>query len=67
MLAFQWLVLTATRSGETRLARRSEIDERARLWTIRAAYEGNRPHIVPLSARCLEILKHARAMYPSRI
>ena len=66
-LAFEWLVLTATRSGETRLARRSEIDERARLWTIRAAYEGNRPHIVPLSARCLEILKHARAMYPSRI
>jgi integrase len=35
-LAFEWLVLTATRSGETRLARWDEIDERARLWRIPA-------------------------------
>jgi hypothetical protein len=28
-LAFEWLILTATRSGETRLARWSEIDEEA--------------------------------------
>jgi integrase len=27
--------------------------------------KAKRAHIVPLSARCLEILKHARAMYPS--
>lgn len=65
-LAFEWLVLTATRSGETRLACRSEIDERARLWTIPAErMKAKRSHVVPLSRRCLEILKHARALYPS--
>ena len=64
-LAFEWLVLTATRSGETRLACWSEIDEPSRLWTIPAErMKAKRPHIVPLSSRCLEILKHARAMYP---
>ena len=65
-LAFEWLVLTATRSGETRLASWSEIDEQAQLWTIPGGrMKAKRAHIVPLSARCLEILKHARAMYPS--
>jgi integrase len=65
-LAFEWLVLTATRSGETRLARWSEIDERARLWTIPAErMKAKRSHVVPLSKRCPEILKHARGSYPS--
>jgi integrase len=65
-LAFEWLVLTATRSGETRRARWSEIDEQAHLWTIPAErMKAKCPHIVPLSARCLEILKHARAIYPA--
>jgi integrase len=65
-LAFEWLVLTATRSGETRLARWSEIDEQARLWRIPAErMKAKRAHVVPLSKRCLEILKHARALYPS--
>ena len=42
-----------------------EIDERARLWTIPAQrMKAKHPHIVPLSRRCVEILKHARAMYP---
>jgi integrase len=65
-LAFEWLVLTATRSGETRLANWSEVDERARLWTIPAErMKAKRSHVVPLCKRCLEILKHARALYPS--
>ena len=65
-LAFEWLVLTATRSGETRLARWREIDEQARFWRIpEERMKAKRSHIVPLSGRCLEILKHARAMYPS--
>jgi len=65
-LAFEWLVLTATRSGETRLARWSEIDERARLWRIPAErMKAKRAHTIPLSKRCLEIMRHARAMYPS--
>ncbi len=65
-LAFEWLVLTTTRSGETRLARWNEIDERAALWTIPGErMKAKRPHVVPLSKRCLEILREARALYPS--
>ena len=33
-LALEWLILTATRSGETRLARWSEIDEKAAAWRV---------------------------------
>ena len=62
-LAFEWLVLTATRSGETRLARWDEIDEQKRLWTIPAQrMKAKRSHLVPLSKRCLEILSEARAL-----
>jgi integrase len=62
-LAFEWLTLTATRSGETRLARWSEIDEA--LWVIPAERtKAKRQHIVPLSPRCLEILRALRAVYP---
>jgi integrase len=64
-LAFEWLILTATRSGETRLARWSEIDEGARLWMIPAErMKAKRSHVVPLCKRCLEIAKHVRALYP---
>jgi integrase len=64
-LAFEWLVLTATRSGETRLARWAEIDEQAALWTIPAErMKAKRPHSVPLSPRCLEILQALRPVYP---
>jgi len=62
-LAFEWLVLTATRSGETRQARWVEIDERQALWTIpRERMKAKRPHIVPLAPRCLEILSELKHM-----
>ncbi len=65
-LAFEWLVLTTTRSGETRLARWAEIDEQAELWTIPAErMKAKRPFVVPLSPRCLEILRALRGIYPS--
>lgn len=65
-LAFEWLILTATRSGETRLARWSELDEAAALWAIPAErMKAKRPHVVPLSQRCIEILQALRAVYPS--
>jgi integrase len=64
-LAFEWLILTATRSGETRGARWSEIDEREALWTIPKGRRGDRrEHVVPLARRCLEILAEARALNP---
>ena len=52
-LAFEWLILTATRSGETRGARWDEIDETQALWTIpKERMKGRckrREHVVPLS------------------
>jgi integrase len=65
-LAFEWLILTATRSGETRGAAWSEIDEAKALWAVpkERMKKGRREHIVPLSDRCLEIAKEARALNP---
>ncbi len=60
-LAMEFLALTATRSGETRLARWDEID--GTTWTIPAdRSKMGRPHRVPLSARALEILREAEAL-----
>ena len=59
-LAFEFLVLTATRSGEVRNARWEEIDHDAAVWTIPAARMKNgREHRVPLSDRALEVLDEA--------
>jgi integrase len=68
-LAFEWLILTATRSGETRGARWEEIDERQALWTIpkermKGRRTKRREHVVPLPECCLEILREARALNP---
>lgn len=65
-LAFEWLILTATRSGETRQAVWAEIDEERALWTIPAKrMKMKRPHQIPLSRRCLEILRELRRLHPS--
>jgi len=64
-LAFEFLVLTATRSGETRGAAWSEMDLTARLWTIPAhRMKARAEHIVPLSDRAAAILETARAAFP---
>jgi len=61
-LAFEFLVLTATRSGETRLARWNEFDLAKAEWVIPASrMKAKKPHRVPLSPRCLQILKEASA------
>lgn len=62
-LAFELLVLTATRSGETRLARWTEFDLDKAEWIIPAArMKAKRAHRVPLSKRCLQILDEAKAL-----
>ncbi len=62
-LAFEWLILTATRSGETRGARWDEIDEKRNTWVIPAErMKKRKKHIVPLCGRCLEILGSAKAL-----
>ncbi|MDE0419927.1 MAG: site-specific integrase [Gammaproteobacteria bacterium] len=59
-LAFEFLVLTAARSGEVRHARWEEIDRDGAVWTIPAERMKNgREHRVPLSDRALEVLDNA--------
>ena len=62
-LAFEFLVLTACRSGEVRLATWDEIDLDAATWTIPAArMKAGREHKVPLSDRALAILAEVREL-----
>ena len=63
VLAFEFLVLTACRSGEVRRARWDEFDLEAREWRIPAArMKTNREHRVPLSRRALAVLEEAQAL-----
>lgn len=62
-LAFEFLWLTAVRSGDVRGAVWSEFNLDAKVWTIpRVKGRNPKPHIVPLSKRALEILEQARAL-----
>ena len=63
VLAFEFLVLTACRSGEVRFATWDEIDFASATWTIPAQrMKARREHRIPLSARALEVLREARAL-----
>ena len=58
---FEFQVLTATRSGEVRLAEWSEINVTKRMWVIPATRtKTGKEHRVPLSARALALLKEAK-------
>ena len=62
-LAREYLVLTATRSGEVRGAVWTEVDRDEGVWTIPAGRtKGNREHRVPLSRSALEIVKEAKVL-----
>ena len=62
-LAFEFLVLTACRSGEVRLARWDEVDLEARVWTVPAArMKAKRDHRVPLCDRAMKLLTEAREL-----
>ncbi len=66
-LAFEFLVLTAARSGEVRGAQWAEIDTTNQVWTLSAQrMKAKREHRVPLCGRALEILDAARALGDSR-
>ena len=63
ILAFEFLVLTACRSGEVRLARWDEVDIEARIWTVPAArMKAKRDHRVPLCDRAMALLTEAREL-----
>ena len=62
-LAFEFLVLTAARSGEVRLATWDEIDPAGAVWTVPSTrMKAKREHRVPLCGRALEVLDAARSL-----
>ena len=62
-LAFELLILTATRTSEVIGADWDEIDFNNKVWTIPAArMKGKREHRVPLGERCVEILRRLREL-----
>lgn len=69
------MVMTACRPGEARNATWQEFDLAAALWTIPASRMKNRkPHIIPLSAQCVEKLRslkpvtgHREHLFPSQL
>ena len=62
-LAFEFLVLTAGRSGEVRGARWREVDTASGVWTIPATrMKAKREHRVPLCGRALAVLAEAREL-----
>ena len=59
--ALEFAILTATRSGDVRLAKWTEVDLRKRTWTIparRLKGRKKKAHIVPLSDQAMAVLEH---------
>ena len=64
-LCLEFTVLTAVRSGEAMGVRWNEIDLDSKLWVIpRQRMKRNREHRVPLSDRCVEILRKLEPLKP---
>ena len=62
-LAFEFLTLTAVRSGEVRNATWDEIDEAQATWTIPPGrMKRGLEHRVPLSEAALDVIRHAREL-----
>lgn len=67
-LAIEFLIHTAVRSGEARLATWSEIDLNSATWTVPASrMKGKVDHVVPLSDRAAAVLTAARALGDSQL
>lgn len=64
--ALLFVILTACRSGEGRLARWNEVDFTNQIWTIGAErMKARREHRVPLSAPAIELLKSVQTLRQS--
>lgn len=60
-LAFEFLILTASRTNEVLGMMWQEVDDDGRTWTVPAErMKAKRIHRVPLSPRCMEILDRAK-------
>ena len=63
-LAFEFLALTATRSGEVRNAKWEEIDEKKAVWTIPGErMKSGKEHRVPLSRQAVSVLEKAKEFH----
>lgn len=63
-LALEFLILTATRSGEVRGAKMDEIDIRNRLWTIPAErMKMGKAHAIPLTDSALDVLRRVEPFF----
>ena len=63
-LCFEFLTLTATRSGECRLATWDEIDLEKKVWVVPAGrMKAKLAHRIPLSDRALEVLTQAKEFH----
>lgn len=63
--ALEFCILTAARSGETRLATIGEFQLDDALWTVPAErMKAGRAHVVPLPARAVEIVRELRGAFP---
>lgn len=61
--ALEFTILTASRTGEVRGARWSEIDNKAKVWIVSASrMKAGREHRVPLTERMLAILAEMEAL-----
>ena len=61
LACLEFIILTATRSGEARLATWDEIDCNSKMWVIPAKrMKAKKKHRVPLSDQAVEVLAHAR-------
>ncbi|MGQ9368915.1 tyrosine-type recombinase/integrase [Azospirillum sp. ST 5-10] len=62
-LLFEWIILTAARSGEARGARWSEVDLAAKTWTVPATrMKAGKTHVVPLSPQAVVVLEQAQKL-----
>ena len=62
-LLFAFATLTASRTGEARLARWSEVDLEKRVWTIPAErMKAKREHRVPLATQTMQVLADAQEL-----
>jgi integrase len=61
LLAFEFLILTATRTSEAINARWPELNLADKTWTVpKERMKAGVEHVVPLPARCLAILEEAK-------
>ena len=64
VLAFEFQVLTAARTGEVRQATWAEIDLEAETWNVPAEHmKAGKPHVVPLSQAAVRVLKQAESEF----